>query len=66
VTPKPDGEEITGNRNSADRPIDEEIQAHSGYDDLRHVKSRSQYQYKGPNEIGQYIADSRDQSEQRI
>ena len=66
MTPKPDGEEIADDGNGADCPVDEEIQAHPCQDDLRHVKPRSQYQYEGPDEIGQDVAEPRNQSEQRI
>ena len=66
MTPKPDGEEIAENGNRTDGSIDEEIQAHPCDDDLRHLKARGQYQDDSPDEIGQHVTDSGDQSEQRI
>ena len=66
MTPKPDGEKIAAEGDRADRPVDEEVQAHPCDDDPGHLKSRSQYQDDGSDEIGQHVANSGYQSEQRI
>lgn len=66
MTSEPHRKEIAEDRNRADGSIDEEVQAHPCHNNPRHVKSGSQYQHDGPDEIGQYVTESRYKSEQWV